>query len=246
MSEGSTKSRFQGYRTTNLNTRMPSNVFDHRRLRLFVGLIALLLPLVVDLVAAEELTSISASYHTGARDVFVGLLFVIAALMLAYNGHTFRESAASKTAAAATICIALFPAAAPMEKAGWEAMVHNACALILFCILAYFCFGPFRRRTRGFTGMRGRRARIYALCGWVIVSAMLGLGAAELLLPASTVSAYEMTYWAEFVALWAFGIAWITASKALPFLVDSEEALYPLTAPNRLETASIPGNYASS
>lgn len=246
MSEGSPKSRFQGYRTTNLDTRMPSNVFDHRRLRLFVGLIALLLPLVVDLVAAEELTSISASYHTGARDVFVGLLFVIAALMLAYNGHTFRESAASKTAAAATICIALFPAAAPMEKAGWEAMVHNACALILFCILAYFCFGPFRRRTRGFTGMRGRRAQIYALCGWVIVSAMLGLGAAELLLPASTVSAYEMTYWAEFVALWAFGIAWITASKALPFLVDSEEALYPLTAPNRLETASIPGNYASS
>lgn len=246
MSEGSPKSRFQGYRTANLDTRMPSNVFDHRRLRLFVGLIALLLPLVVDLVAAEELTSISASYHTGARDVFVGLLFVIAALMLAYNGHTFRESAASKTAAAATICIALFPAAAPMEKAGWEAMVHNACALILFCILAYFCFGPFRRRTRGFTGMRGRRARIYALCGWVIVSAMLGLGAAELLLPASTVSAYEMTYWAEFVALWAFGIAWITASKALPFLVDSEEALYPLTAPNRLETASIPGNYASS
>lgn len=246
MSEGSPKSRFQGYRTTNLDTRMPSNVFDHRRLRLFVGLIALLLPLVVDLVAAEELTSISASYHTGARDVFVGLLFVIAALMLAYNGHTFRESAASKTAAAATICIALFPAAAPMEKAGWEAMVHNACALILFCILAYFCFGPFRRRTRGFTGMRGRRAQIYALCGWVIVSAMLGLGAAELLLPASTVSAYEMTYWAEFVALWAFGIAWITASKALPFLADSEEALYPLTAPNRLETASIPGNYASS
>lgn len=225
---------------------MPSNVFDHRRLRLFVGLIALLLPLVVDLMAAEQLPSISASYHTGARDVFVGLLFVIAALMLAYHGHTTHESAASKTAATATIGIALFPTTAPMETAGWEAVVHNACALILFCILAYFCFGPFRRRTRGCTGMRGRRARVYAICGWVIVIAMLGLGAAELLLPASTVSAYEMTYWAEFFALWAFGIAWITASKVLPFLTDSAEALFPMTAPDRPETASIPGNYASS
>ncbi|MDE2996662.1 MAG: hypothetical protein OXT73_08000 [Bacteroidota bacterium] len=37
---------------------------------------------------------------------------------------------------------------------------------------------------------------------------------------------YEMTYWAEFLALWAFGIAWITAGKVLPFLVSTDEALH--------------------
>lgn len=76
--------------------------------------------------------------------------------------------------------------------------------------------------------MRGRRARIYLTCGWVIVAAMVGLAAAKILLPASTVSMYKMTYWAEFTALWAFGIAWITAGKVLPFLVEPKEALRPL------------------
>jgi hypothetical protein len=32
-------------------------------------------------------SSISASYHTKVRDIFVGALFVIGALLPAYNGH---------------------------------------------------------------------------------------------------------------------------------------------------------------
>ena len=209
---------------------MANRVFDYRLLRLIMGVIAFSLPLVVDLIASSELASISASYHTEARDLFVGLLFVVAALMLAYNGHNRRESMASKTAAIAAAGVALFPTAPPVGGGGWKAIVHYACAITLFCILAYFCFGPFRVRTKGRSGMKGRRARIYMTCGWVIVAAMVGLAAAKILLPASTVSMYKMTYWAEFAALWAFGIAWITAGKVLPFLVEPGEALRPLKA----------------
>ena len=179
---------------------MPSSVFDHRRLRLLIGIIAFLLPLVVDIVAADELVSISASYHTEARDVFVGLLFVIAALMASYRGHSRIESVALRAAAAATVCIALFPAG-PMDQSGWESDFHDLCALVLFSILAYFCLGPFRRRTRGHSGKKGRRERIYLVCGCIILAAMVGLGAATWALPEETVGAYEMTYWAELVAL---------------------------------------------
>jgi len=157
---------------------MPSSVFDHRRLRLLIGIIAFLLPLVVDIVAADELVSISASYHTEARDVFVGLLFVIAALMASYRGHSRIESVASRAAAAATVCIALFPAAGPTTQSGWESHFHDLCALVLFSILAYFCLGPFRRRTRGHSGKKGRRARIYLVYGCIILAVMLGLGTA--------------------------------------------------------------------
>jgi hypothetical protein len=62
-------------------------VFDPRALRLIVGLIAFLLPFVVIIVNAKMTSSISASYHTDARDIFVGVLFVIGFLFVAYNGH---------------------------------------------------------------------------------------------------------------------------------------------------------------
>lgn len=34
-----------------------------------------------------------------------------------------------------------------------------------------------------------------------------------------------ITYAAEFVSLWAFGIAWIVAGKVIPPLVDEEDML---------------------
>ncbi|MEO5888515.1 MAG: hypothetical protein ABIQ77_12725, partial [Anaerolineales bacterium] len=42
----------------------------------------------VIIITAEITSSISASYYTDARDVFVGLLFVIGAFLLAYNGRS--------------------------------------------------------------------------------------------------------------------------------------------------------------
>jgi len=62
-------------------------IFDPRALRLMVGLIAFLLPFIVIIVNSRMTSSISASYHTNVRDIFVGALFVIGALFVAYNGH---------------------------------------------------------------------------------------------------------------------------------------------------------------
>lgn len=66
-------------------------VFDYRTLRLLTGLIALCLPFLVSLRASPELSSISASYYTEARDLFVGMIFVVAAFMWAYQGHSKRQ-----------------------------------------------------------------------------------------------------------------------------------------------------------
>ncbi len=206
---------------------MHQKVFDYRLLRLIMGIIAFSLPLIVDAFSTGELPSISASYHTESRDPFVGLLFVVGALLFAYRGHNAKENLGSNVAALAAIGVALFPTADPPGSGRWVAMVHYGCAIILFAILAWFCFGPFRTRTKGATGKKGRRARIYLICGAAIVGAMVGLLLAKLMLPADTVIQFELTYWAEFIALWAFGIAWITAGKVVPFLVDADESLMP-------------------
>jgi hypothetical protein len=71
---------------------------DHRTIKLIVGGVALgLAPLTIALSPAP-IASISASYHEGgaAQSVFVGFLFAIAALLLAYNGLSRTEMILSK------------------------------------------------------------------------------------------------------------------------------------------------------
>jgi len=110
-----------------------------------MGLIALSLPLVVSVLAEKPLTSISASYHSEARDMFVGLLFVVGSFLFAYNGHALLESAASKLASIAAVCV------------------------------AYFCFIPFRKDIRNLGGRRARRSAIYLVCGWIMILCMLAM-----------------------------------------------------------------------
>ncbi|MFZ5878642.1 MAG: hypothetical protein ACOY0R_04680 [Chloroflexota bacterium] len=77
-------------------------VFDHIAIRRFIGLIAILLPLIVDVAAWDFLPSISASYHAdpsefpflpyfpSPRNIFVGALFVIGAFLMSYKGHQVK------------------------------------------------------------------------------------------------------------------------------------------------------------
>jgi len=61
--------------------------FDNYALRRLVGAIAFLFPWVVTFIAGTITSSISASYHTNAHDIFVGGLFVIGILLICYKGH---------------------------------------------------------------------------------------------------------------------------------------------------------------
>jgi len=62
-------------------------MFDHHTIRLLIGGIAVSFPVVVLIAASQRIPSISWSYYTGARDLFVGFLFVIGAFLASYKGH---------------------------------------------------------------------------------------------------------------------------------------------------------------
>lgn len=202
-----------------------SMVFDYRALRLLLGIIAFTLPFIVTLVAKETLSSISASYYTDARDAFVGMLFVVSALLWAYNGHSNREARASKVAAIAALFVAICPTAEPGGKTTCITIIHYTSAGLLFAILAYFCLVPFRLNTKGQKGKKGRRSKIYFICGCIMIACGIGLGLASLVLSNEKIESLDLVYWAETIALLAFGVAWIVAGKYLPPLVDKEEEL---------------------
>jgi uncharacterized membrane protein len=208
-----------------MNTTNINKVFDYRTLRLLMGIIAFTLPFIVTLISSTTLLSISASYYTEARDIFVGLLFVVSAFLLAYNGHTLKEAWASKIASFAAMVVAIYPTSCELCEPDIKSIIHYIAAAIFFSILAYFCLGPFRKNTRGQTGKKGRRAKIYFICGWIIIICMLIMGISKFTLPAEVQDSIYITYWGESVALWAFGVAWMVAGKVIPLLVDEEEAL---------------------
>ena len=71
-------------------------VFDYRTLRGIVGGIAFSFSGVVVVLARTITSSISSSYHTQARDVFVGFLFIIGTLLVAYKGHEHPRTNSDK------------------------------------------------------------------------------------------------------------------------------------------------------
>ena len=200
--------------------------FDYKAQRLMLGIIAFVLPILVTAVARESLPSISASYFTEARNWFVGLLFIVGGWMFTYNGHTSGESIASKVGALAAVAVAVFPTSeATCSSSTLSSTIHTTAAVFMFVILAYFCFGPVRERTKGQGGKKGRRAKLYFACGSIISLSMLVGLIGAVFLDCETTTRIELTYWVETFALSAFGVAWIVSGKAIPWLVDENEAL---------------------
>ena len=206
---------------------------DHRTIKLVVGLIALSLATLTSVFATTKIASISASYYEGgwSQSIFVGFLFAIAAFLVAYNGYSQTEMLLSKLAAAAALGVALFPC----ECDGQEALVpyvHGACAAVMFLILAYFCLGFYQRAHAKHYREADRRAVVYAVCGLLIVAAILALAADHFSQGALTQRIPRFVYYGEGTGLIAFGISWLTASRTLPGLTRKDERFRPLQDEN--------------
>jgi hypothetical protein len=232
-----------------VTARAKPHAFNFRLQRLMIGLVAALLPFLVIAWGCAELTSISVSYHSTARDVFVANLAAVGALMLPYQGERgddWIEFWAAKLGGGACILVALVPTGCPgpedptfaclVEAACGAAdeLVHLGSAVVVFACLFVLC-ARFRERAltknaKEETRARRWRARMYAMCmGGIVVGALIVV--AQKL--GIDVLGGATLFWAEALMLAAFSIAWLTASQ-LVFLWDGERpALLPSRARQR-------------
>lgn len=202
---------------------------DHRTIKFIVGIVALSLATLTSAFAENAIASISASYYEGgwSQTIFIGFLFAIAAFLVAYNGQSRTEMVLSKVAAVAALGVALFPC----ECGGRAALVpyvHGASAAVMFFILAFFCYGFYRRARDKKYREADRRAIVYALCGSLIVAAIVVLGLDHLMNEALTQRIPRLVFYGEATGLVAFGISWLTASRTLPLLTNKEDRFRPL------------------
>ena len=197
---------------------MSDRVFSYRVIRGIVGAIALLLAAVTAWFSETLLDSVSAAYHTGGRDAFVGALFITAAFLAAYQGHPLarHEYWTAKVAALLCLAIAIFPTSdCPMSACtvpGYlgmtlltTGMVHLISAALFFAALIVFMFSFAHRAWH--LEARPCGALFYGVCGSVMVLAFIAYAIAKIL--NLDLRTYGPLFHAEHIALSAFGLGWI-------------------------------------
>lgn len=197
---------------------------DHRTIKLIVGIIALSLASLTSAFALHRITSISASYYEGgwSQSIFIGFLFAISAFLLAYNGQSSAEMVLSKVASAAALGVALYPCQCG-DHSPPVPYIHGASAAVMFLILAYFCYGFYRRALAKGHREAKVRAMIYAACGIAIGLAIVVLAADNFSGGALSKVVSRLVFYGEATGLVAFGISWLTASRTLPLITRRDE-----------------------
>ena len=191
-----------------------SQTYSYLALRKAVGWIGILLPFVLmfgnHIFFKEELTlnNISLYYHSGMRDVFVGSVCAISLFLFFYKGYDKWVNFTGNLAGFFALGIVFFPTV----KEGpynLSAKIHFFCAAVFFTILSIISLFLFTRKRYNPTRQKLARNRIYIICGIIMVVCLLAImifiNLFENEYPRS-----DFVFWAETLALLAFGTSWLT------------------------------------
>jgi hypothetical protein len=192
-------------------------MFNIKKLRCFVGCLALALPWIVVLVLGCFPKSISATYYTEARDVFMIILGACSVMLMYYDGYDKKDDILNTIAGVLGWFICLFPCYIEnVQVVGTfrcpimlSMIIHNVSAVVFFVILAYVSLFQFTKSNGNMTENKKKRNIIYRVCG-VGMIASFGI----LLLP----SFYIQIWLTEMFALSFFGISWLTKANAYKWL----------------------------
>lgn len=193
-------------------------MFSVKRLRCFVGWLAMLLPWIVVALLWKFPTSISATYYD-ARTItpFMIILGSASILLMYYDGYDKIDDVLNTSAGIAGLLICLFPCYnGDFERVGTFSVdvsvsgtVHNISAAVFFGILAYVSLFQFTKTNGNMTAKKKARNVIYRVCGVGMIASF-----ALFLLP----DFYIKTWLIEMIALTFFGISWLTKASAYKWL----------------------------
>ena len=209
--------------------KKPKNAeINQLTMKLIVGVIAIAIASVTSFVSTLDysLLSVSESYFAGdwSRNILVGFLFAISAFLLSYNGQTRAHMILARVAALAGIGVAMFPCKCG-NREEIIPYVHYASAAVMFAVLAYFCIEFYRHAKKKGHQQAAWRAKIYLACFWAMVVAIAALVVNAIWGQELGIEARipRIVFYGEAMALVAFGVCWLVASRVLPVLTLPDE-----------------------
>jgi len=201
----------------NGDTRV-SLLMSHLMLRRVLGILGIALPIVLAVWgfalsgwSLELQDSISDYYSLRTRDVFVGILFVIAWFLFAYRGYERKDDIAGYLACVFALGVVFFP----NSGESWEPIVHFSSAASLFLVFSFFSIFLFTKSRGHRTPQKRRRNKVYVTCGIVMLVCMALIGWYKLYFEDTFISDYHPMFWLESLMIWAFGISWFVKGETL-------------------------------
>lgn len=213
------------------------------RLRRFIGFIGLTLPLVllagVILFDVPMQDSISEFFFTEMREVFVSAAAGVGMFLMAYQGYprqgrellsdrwvsTIAGISAFTTSMVPTLCeseecyrpLSLLDRWIPATADHLQSAIHFGAAAVFFIALGTTSLRIFTRCARPQPMLHKQRRNLcYRGFGYTIFAMVALIGATKFGFPETAErwdQNWHFTFWAESVALWAFGLSWLMKGK---------------------------------
>lgn len=205
---------------------------DTVRLRKACGWLGMLLPIIVLVLCLVFQCvpghmfpdSISQTYYFAPTITpFMIILGAASILLMCYRGYERIDDIINTLTGIAGLCICLFPCSnsylkleayvgtfqIPMEISGW---IHNISAVLFFGLLAYNVIFLFTKSSGEMTKNKKKRNIVYYVCGIGMAIALVGIIFVNLF------KVYAGTWAVEAIALFFFGIAFLTKADVYPWL----------------------------
>lgn len=194
------------------------NTINTIRLRCTIGWLGILLPWLVVLLLWTFPSSISATYYTAeAITPFMIILGSASFLLFSYRGYERIDDVINSLTGLFGLSICLFPCSTDaFELVGTfqiptkiSGLIHNISAIGFFGLLSYNSLFLFTKGNNNPTKNKKIRNIIYRICGVGMMGSFL-----ILLLP----HFYIQTWLVEAIALFFFGVSWLTKADCYPWL----------------------------
>jgi hypothetical protein len=225
-------------------------VLSYNNMRRAVGIIALALPFLLSLgdiflsligpghALPRPLfeSCISNYYYTVTGRFLVGGLCAIAMFLASCQGYDRNDEITGYLACIFALGVAFFPttdpSVDPSSFAKAVSNVHLISAALLFLTLAYFCLFLFRKTSAGKRPTRRKLMRntVYTICGWTIIGSIVVMTSLNIPTVRSFLAPINPLFDFESLALFAFGLAWLT--KGNGFLPDNPREVEAVKPPS--------------
>lgn len=195
-----------------------------------IGWLGMLLPWIVVLLNLAFPPSISATYYVATCITpFMIILGSASLLLISYKGYDWKDDLVLTGSGIAGLCICLFPCNPSTSldsvvgllggtfaiPAAASNTIHFISAIVFFALLAYNSIFLFTKSSGEMTKQKKIRNIIYRVCGIGMLASFL-----IALLP----HFYIQTWLLEAIALFFFGISFLTKAEVYPWLAcDKKE-----------------------
>jgi hypothetical protein len=214
------------------NNKKEPSILTYNIMRRLIGVLGISLPVVIIIWSYAFsscnglLESISAYYHTGFRDLFVGILCAVSLFLFSYHGYDFMDFITLKLTGLSCLGVAFFPVFLPddsyicfnptPDQSEFTNIMHNISAVCFFLLLAFICIVLFTKSypnldKTNFSHGKKLRNKIYIFCGTVIIICVVLIPVTNIF--CELIKKYNPMFWLETVALFSFGVSWLIKGK---------------------------------